>query len=230
VALPHRNTNYSDTVLRSAPDNRRVWVDFTFTACAYAVRAEHFLKLGGFREYLFYMGEEADLSIRMLDRGFYTACAHCTPIEHMQPKGRSTRAADFYGRRNDILVDFLNIPAPLTAYHLARATLHGIVFGATNRKLGVSLRGLASGFGLSWKFRARRQPVDKRVFDRFERLRKEGPLPLDSLEPLRSQRIGSDVPAILAQAAKPVGPSKGDAVPTTDAAGSAAASPRAEDG
>lgn len=176
VAMPFRNVTYSDEVFRIAPDELQLWFGYSFTACAYAIRKSAFESAGGFREFYFYMGEESDLTMRLLDRGLYTAYVKCTPIDHMQPIDRSTYLADFYGRRNDVLSDFLNIPAPDHFYHASRAVIHGINFGMRNKKLGVSLKGLAAGLGDCWNLQRERSPVKRRTFEVFQTLRQNGPL------------------------------------------------------
>jgi glycosyltransferase involved in cell wall biosynthesis len=181
VALPFRNATYSQEVFRIAPDDKQAWAGYSFTACAYAVRASVLREVGGFREYFFYMGEESDLSMRFLDRGLMTAYVKCTPINHMQPATRSTYRADFHGRKNDVLSDFLNIPAPENLYHMLRATVHGVQFGIRNGKLAVSLKGLIAGYAMSWQLRGERNPVSRETFRIFQKLRAYGPRPIDSL-------------------------------------------------
>lgn len=186
VALPFRNITDSDAVYRMAPGNEETWVGESFTACSYAVRASLLRRIGGFREYFFYMGEESDLSQRFLDAGFFTAYVQCSPIDHKQPVNRSTRAADFHGRKNDLLLDFLNVPSPHHFYHLARATAHGAVFGLKTKKLGVSISGLAAGYKAMWQLRHERRPISPAAHRTFELLRRTGPLTLRSVSLERS--------------------------------------------
>src|SRR5439155_26116948 len=64
VAIPFFNPRLDWTQRQLAPDRKRLWVTDAFVGAAHAVRRSVFLKMGGYREHFFYMGEEADLCIR----------------------------------------------------------------------------------------------------------------------------------------------------------------------
>ena len=74
-----------------------------FVGAAHAVRRDVFLKVGGYREHFFFMGEEGDLCLRMMQAGYVTRLGRADPIYHLESSRRDLSRAGFSGRRNDIL-------------------------------------------------------------------------------------------------------------------------------
>ena len=135
----------------------------TFAACAHAVRKRSFEQIGGYAEDYFYMGEEGDLAIRLLDRGHLVEIGTSDPIHHMQPPRRRAYRPDFYGRRNDLLFYYLRCPARYLPARYVGAIVKGMLFGARNQCIKATLDGLARrASGRRSAGRARRSPVARR--------------------------------------------------------------------
>ena len=61
VGIPYINVRQDRRIQQRAPESKGIYLTFAFVGAAHAVRREIFLKVGGFREQLFIMGEEGDL-------------------------------------------------------------------------------------------------------------------------------------------------------------------------
>jgi GT2 family glycosyltransferase len=173
VAMPYQNVNLSQEVLSHSPNVDGVALTYAFTACAYAIKQQPFVAVGGYREFFFYMGEESDLCIRLAAENLGTRLGTGPSVHHLQPAGRISAAADFYGRRNEVLFEVLNAPASLVVPALMRVSTKAVVYGIRCRRLGIMLHGLMAGYREGAKRRNLRQPVPLNVYQRFRRLVKD---------------------------------------------------------
>ena len=181
VAIPFVNILQSREVSTSAPDKENTYVLHAFVAAAFAVRRDLFLKLGGFREEYFYMGEEGDLSLRLLEEGYYVKASTCTPAFHYQPPGRVSFKADYYGRRNDILFLYLNAPRkfliPAMSTTIMKGVLHGIRVGRPINMLRGIIGGLEALFQENTRTKIR--PSSNEVYLKFRFLKKNEPVAIN---------------------------------------------------
>jgi glycosyltransferase involved in cell wall biosynthesis len=179
VAIPFINLLQTDTITSVAPDRNAQYVTAAFVAASHAVRREAFLKAGGYREVFFYMGEEADLCIRMLDLGLLVRLGCADPIHHYQPKGRISFAADFFGRQNDVLFLVYNAPSRHLSVFLLATTIKGLWFGLRIGRLGTMVRGLFRGYVLAIRERRNRRPVSAVCFRCFRKLKRQGAMRME---------------------------------------------------
>jgi glycosyltransferase involved in cell wall biosynthesis len=155
-----------------------------FVGAAHAVRKGIFLEVGGYREHFFYMGEEGDLCIRLIKRGYVVRLGNADPIYHLESPRRDNALAGFCGRRNDVLFAWHNVPTPFLPLHLAITTMNGLYFSLTSANPIPMLRGILSGYIDCWEHRYERTPVSGQIYRLQRRLKKKGPANLDELEHL----------------------------------------------
>jgi GT2 family glycosyltransferase len=193
VGIPFINVrkDLAKRVLQRA-DGEGIQLAHAFVGCAHAVRRDVFLAVGGYREHFFYMGEEGDVCLRMLAAGYVTRLGRADPMHHFESPSRVHARADFYGRRNDILYTWHNVPAPAVFAHMAGATLNGLIFGLRCGRSWRMVRGLASGYaGILGQWGARR-PVSREVYRLARELKRRGAVPLAEVEsrlpPMQSTR------------------------------------------
>jgi glycosyltransferase involved in cell wall biosynthesis len=184
VAIPFIDVKYNQNVKQLAPSASGVQILPDYVGASHAVRRDLFLKLGGYRRQLFYMGEERDYSIRMLDAGFVVRLGHADPIHHFESPHRSLFRADFYGRRNDVLYAVHNVPARFLPLHLAATTLVGLKFGFKVRRPMRMIRGLLSGWLAAIPELANRRAVSPQIYKLSRRLRIVPYLELSEVEPM----------------------------------------------
>ena len=184
VGIPFVNIRVGPQILQCAPDDAQPWVQHTFTGAAHAVRRDVFLAVGGYREHLFYMGEEGDLTLRMLARGWVTRLGRADPIEHHESPHRVTARADFFGRRNDVLFALHNVPATDLLVHLGGTLINGIRAAIGSQYPFRQCAGLAVGLwqgGRHWTSGGR-QPVTRTIYKLHRSLKKSGAKPLTQIE------------------------------------------------
>ncbi len=140
AAIPFRNILQSPKVHQAFDPEDRL-DRFDFVACAHGVRRDAVTAAGGYNEALFYMGEESDLAIRLVDHGWRAVVADAPAIDHMQPPNRKNFKPDYYGRRNDLLFVYQRVPARHLPAALARCVARGIRFSASTGGIKPMLTG-----------------------------------------------------------------------------------------
>jgi GT2 family glycosyltransferase len=184
VAIPFINVRRDNIIRQQAPDSGRIYVTDAYVGAAHAIRRDRFLAAGGYRPRLFYMGEEGDLCIRMLNRGWVVRLGRADPMHHHESPLRVNRRADIYGRRNDVLFAWHNVPLPYFPLHLIATTFNGLRMGRRVGRLGTMAQGLALGFASIAREIAERRPVSRRTYRLSRMLKKRGVVPLEEIEPL----------------------------------------------
>ena len=183
VGIPFINVRKDQALVHQrAPDDEEIHVCHAFVGAAHALRREVFLKLGGYREPLFYMGEEGDYCIRMLNVGYVTRVGRADPIHHHESPHRASWRADYYGRRNDVLFAWQNVPALDLPLQVLGTTLKGALFGLKVGRPWHMLRGLTSGYLACLGGKATRQPVRRDIYHLYRRLKRGSLVPLSQIE------------------------------------------------
>jgi len=193
VAIPYLEPLRDNQIRQAAHDAAEIWVTDRFVGTAHALLRGLFLKLGGYREHLLHQGEEGDYCLRMLEAGYVTCLGSADPIYHYESSKRSFERMDFYGRRNDILFAWHNVPMPYLPIHLVATTLNGFAHVATRAKHPFRmLSGIMNGYRDCARRWSKRRPVRASVYRLHRRLKKRGPLPLRAME--------ADLPELAVQA------------------------------
>ena len=172
IALPFIDVRKSQEIKQEPCDAILTWLTYSFVGTAYAVRKDVFIEVGGFNEFLFHQGEEMDFSIRMMDRNKYIKLASTPPILHFESPRRDFARMDIFGRRNDIVFSWTNVPAPWLAPHLLMTSWNGIKHGfRTGRVKNMSV-GLWRGFRACVDPACVRRPVQSKTYRLFRRLKR----------------------------------------------------------
>jgi len=144
----------------------------TFVASAAAFRKQAVLSVKGYDESLFFQGEESDLSIRLMEKGFDIISSNVTPLIHTVSEVRNFRNMHINGPRNAILFIFSHAPWPFLVPRLLLTTLgtfwHGVVIKEPWLKLIGIFRGYRDGLR-SWR---QRRPVTPQMWRKYRRLLK----------------------------------------------------------
>lgn len=176
VAIPLLEPNYEKRRLQFAPDRNGTWIADSFKGTAFAIRREVFQRIGGFRGDLVHQGEETDLAVRLLDEGLLIRLGRADPIIHYESPKRDLRRTHFYGRRNDVLFAFMNVPALNLPLHLMGTTVNGIRTMMRVPQPHAMVHGLFLGWVDGIRLLKTRRPVCHSTYRRFRRLRAAGPL------------------------------------------------------
>lgn len=173
VAIPYINVLQSAAIYNKTPSLDKFYLIHAFSACAYAIRREVCFNAGGYREQFFYMGEESDLCIRMLQQGFVIRLGRADPIHHLQPPNRVSASVDMFERRNDILSFYCNTPALLLLPYLAGTTLKGLLYGIKVGRFGNAIKGFFQGYNLIFKSKHLRSPISLKSFWLYRKIKRQ---------------------------------------------------------
>jgi GT2 family glycosyltransferase len=184
VAIPYVEPHNANKILKKAPPGKGVWVTDTFIGTAHALRRDLFLKLGGYREHFIHQGEESDYCIRMLSAGYLVRLGRADVIYHYESPSRDFRRMDFFGRRNDLLFAWHNVPFPYFPLHLCGTTVNGIISAARAGRFARMFRGIITGYGECVRRWHERRPVPGDIYRLSRKLKKAGPLLMGKIEPL----------------------------------------------
>jgi GT2 family glycosyltransferase len=191
VAIPFIDVNKGPAVRNRAPESEGgggeggggIWIAATYTGTAHALRRDVFLALGGYRESLVHQGEEGDFCARMLESGYVVRLGSADPIHHFESPRRDFRRMDLYGRRNDVLFAWHNVPMPYMLVHGVATTVNGMLFGVKVKRPWRMMQGLAKGWASIPGEWSRRQPLSRATYKLLRRIRKSPrPVKLEDVE------------------------------------------------
>lgn len=181
VGIPFINVRVGPAVLQQPPDREKVYVVNHYVGAAHALRRSLFLAVGGYREHLFYMGEESDVCIRLLAAGYVTRLGRADVMHHHESPLRDSRRADLFARRNDVLFGWHNVPAMHLPLRWVRAVAGSLRHAAKRRRVLRTIEGLGWGFACVPKFFGKRSPVPPTIYELQRRLVGVA-LPLEAIE------------------------------------------------
>jgi glycosyltransferase involved in cell wall biosynthesis len=184
VAIPFIEPRKGACIAQLAPYRDACWVTDSFIGTAHALRRDLFLQAGGYRQQLVHQGEERDYSIRLLAGGYVVRLGTADPIHHLESPNRSTARMDYYGRRNDVLFAWHNVPSRWLLLHLAATSMNGVRCMARCRHPSQMLRGMLAGYIGIFRQWSERASVSPPVYKLSRVLRKNGPRSLESIRHL----------------------------------------------
>jgi len=185
VAIPYIDVNRSPNIIPQVPPlavQNQWYVSYTYTGTAHALRRDRFLDAGGYRESLFHQGEERDLAIRLLDRGYVIRLGKADPIEHYESPNRASNRMSIFGRRNDVLYAWHNVPWRYLPFDLIGTTLKGLRYGLKTGRFFLMLRGLVCGWFAILPNLGARKPISVHAYRLNRRMMREGALTFDQLK------------------------------------------------
>jgi len=183
IAMPYANILVGPEIHTQAPDSKQIYVTFSFVACALALRRRLALDVGGFREAIFIVGEEKDLSIRLLQAGYFVRLGTADPIHHYVSPGAMSPNREYYYRRTDILFGYFNVPLIFLAPYLLATTLINLrhIFFKTKKGWKIQLKGLKDGYRAFFERFPGRSPVSVKCFLLHRSLKKRGCVPMSDI-------------------------------------------------
>lgn len=154
-----------------------------YIGCAHAVRRDVALALGGYRDFFVHQGEERDFCLRLRQAGWRIVYGDSDYIVHMVSPKRDHERVSFYGARNQILFDMLNIPLPAVLFRLVWDPIAMVRYRFAWSSLPLKLRAITAGFTESIRRIHKRQPVSRATYRRYRSLPGHGPEPWEGPVP-----------------------------------------------
>lgn len=182
VTIPFIDVGHRPDVIGVAPDRRSIYIAGTYIGAAHAVRRELFLRLGGYRGYLFQYAEERDFCVRMLNAGYVTRLGTADVVHHfLSPKRQHSRGYIFRAR-SFLLYPWYNAPTLYLPFHFAAAAFNMMKFGLRERHPIWTAWGIIRGCAASIHELPRRRPVTTRTYLLSQELMRRGCMPLTEAE------------------------------------------------
>ena len=183
VTIPFINIHKdADLVLTVAPDCAQTYASFEYYGGMIALRRELFLELGGYRPYYFYMNEEGDYSVRMLNAGYFVKAGTAPPIFHHESPIRPSKRRNELGTRNQMLFAWYNIPGPKMVPQMLgsgiKASLHLYKLGHPDQ----AVRGWVKGWLAVAHEMNRRDPVSPNCYKLSREIRRRETVPFSEIE------------------------------------------------
>lgn len=150
----------------------------SYCGAVHAVRRVAILEVGGYREFFFHQGEEVDLSVRLMEKGWKIIRINTPASIHCPSPVRDWTRLHVFGPRNAILFNFLNAPFPFVIPRLIINTIGVLWHGWRIGEMWLKIVGVANGYGACVKYFAERKPVSIKTWRRFCSLLKN-PEPLE---------------------------------------------------
>ncbi len=183
VAIPFINIRENDIVQSRAPDTDKTYVCSAYLGASHALRRDLFLKYGGYHEELFYMCEERDYCIRMLDHGYVVRLGSAPPIHHHASPVRNVWWQRMLQRRNDICHVYWDVPFPDLLYHLPGTIISGLIFGIRDRSLSRTIAGYWNAPAVCLRTWRERDPVKVKTYRLMRKLNRAGVMSMDEIAP-----------------------------------------------
>ncbi|MCZ4496851.1 MAG: glycosyl transferase family 2, partial [Thermoleophilia bacterium] len=117
VTIPYINVRREDWIRQAAPGPGR-WAAGAFAGGASAVRRSAFLACGGYADFREH-GEETDLAVRLLDRGFVVRLGAGHHVVHHEAVLHKSPGAYAGSSRNHLLTVWRTVPWPYLPGRLA---------------------------------------------------------------------------------------------------------------
>lgn len=97
----------------------------TFVACSGIINVERFIEIGGYSNWVYQFGEESDLSLRGLKKGYTTIHSGIMKVQHNKVNvARSMDRIDFYGARNQVLMAIYYLPVRYIPLRFVKLMIH----------------------------------------------------------------------------------------------------------
>ena len=226
VTIPFIDVGHRPDVIGAAPNRSGIFITGAYIGAAHAVRRELFLRLGGYREYLFQYAEERDFCIRMLNAGYVTRLGTADLVHHfLSPKRQHSRGYIFR-TRSFLLYPWYNAPTPYLPLHFAAAGVNMMRVGLRERHPIWTAWGIVRGCTASIHELPRRKPVTLGTYLLSQELMRRGCMPLAEAEGRLEPPAFGDLPPIPAADPSMVGQTSASAVGQTFLS---ASSPRVRD-
>ena len=183
VTIPFVNINKDkNLVLTVAPDEAQTYVTFDYYGGMIAFRRDLYLELDGYRSHYFYMGEEGDLAMRLLNSGSCIRLGTAPPIDHHESPVRPSKRRNELGPRNLLLFAWYNVPMPYFVPHILVSSLKSIAHISGLGHPEQAIRGWFRGCGAIFHELNQRAPVSKSCYLLSREIKESNSVPFSQVE------------------------------------------------
>jgi glycosyltransferase involved in cell wall biosynthesis len=181
VTIPYVNVRRETYLRQQAPDDGR-WATGAFAGGASAFRRDAFLEVGGYADFREH-GEETDLAIRLLERGYLVRLGRADHIVHdeeLLAKPPSTFTAS---SRNHLIGVWRNVPWPYLPARLVVVAVKAVLVGVGRGHARAAVAGVTSALAACARGEVTRSASRRRTYVLWRRLIRKAPVPMSELTP-----------------------------------------------
>jgi GT2 family glycosyltransferase len=175
VTMPYMNVRREDWVRQHDPGPGGPWTAGTFAGGASAVRRSAFLACGGYADFREH-GEETDLAVRLLNRGYVVRLGAGAHVVHDEAAVRKPARAFAASSRNHVVTVWRTVPWPYLPGRLLFVAVKVVLVGLRGREPVAAAGGVVAGLGACLRGRESRTPVKPATYRLWRRLMRRGPL------------------------------------------------------
>lgn len=187
VAIPFHEVD-EGVEKQVAPDADRCHVTPRYIGCCVAMRRDVFLASGGYSRGQFNYGEESDLCLRMLARGYVCRLGRGDKMFHERSSVRDMKGATFRIRRNAITRAWQNVPLVLLLPAWGALSLVFLRHKSVHFSRWETIKALCAGFGAIITGKIDRKPISYAQYKAWLKLRKHDPLTFNR-EPMTLEQV-----------------------------------------
>lgn len=159
----------------------------SFMGGSVAFRRKAFLEIGGVKDcYRFLGGDENDVAIRLVERGYRIVLGQSGPVVHTVSPVRDPSFKFRHDCRSALLFDYLNVPFPLVVPTLAGHAVKLFLYKLNHRTLGNRIVSIGLGLWACLRFARYRSPVSRETYCEYRRLPSHGILPSSEFDPVNT--------------------------------------------
>jgi glycosyltransferase involved in cell wall biosynthesis len=166
----------------SPPDNQHVWVTNMFVGAVHGLRRDVFVRLGGLRYALRHFGEEGDLCMRLLSRGYVVRRGRALPAIHAFSAVRDRKMEDYYAVRNHIYGTWNCTPMMLALAQMIAITGKELLTDSRHRFKPSTFWALLCGWGKCVASFTSRDAPNFTTYNLYHELKRRKTVPLDEIE------------------------------------------------
>jgi glycosyltransferase involved in cell wall biosynthesis len=155
----------------------------SYVGCAHALRRDVALRLGGYRDFFGGWHEERDFCVRLRSAGWRIVYGDTGPVVHMVSTNRDQDRITYYGGRNQVLCETLNVPFPDVLWRVGLTSLGMIRYRFSWSTLPLKMRAIGAGLVESARHWNLRAPVTHKLYHEHRRLLSHGPEPWEEPVP-----------------------------------------------
>ena len=183
VTIPFINIHKDkDLVITVAPDAAQTYITFDYYGGMVAFRRELYLELGGYRSHYFYMGEEGDYALRLLNSGHFIRLGTAPPIDHHESPVRPSKRRNELGPRNLILFAWYNVPMPYFVPHILISGMKSVAHISGLGHPDQAIRGWFRGWGAIFHELNQRAPVSKSCYKLSREIKASNVVPFSQVK------------------------------------------------
>ncbi|QDU32291.1 N-glycosyltransferase [Poriferisphaera corsica] len=161
-----------DRVIQKSPGEDAIYLGSAYRGGCHAVKRELFVGNGSYYGEMVRQGEESDICMRMIGKGYFVRLGNSGMLHHYESPVRNYKVIAHYNVRSNMLVMWRNIPMPIYMVHGLVTLLNLLKFCVKKKQFKSFFTGLFSSLGVILSGKAGRQSMTIQHYHLFEAIKR----------------------------------------------------------